>query len=390
MSTSYDKTVSTPGSENLGYETTGGSTPSGFVVPSCTVEDVDRAVFTLFKEKLPLFFSDKKGQLRVPVIFATGERFAILTRKKPLRDPTGAIILPLISITRTGLDQGNTGLGAGQTQPIKIKRRLAENDVTYQAIVNADGINNAVDIAAPGRTTPEPNELGTRRRPSKAQKNIYETITIAPTRFFKATYDITLWCDYTQQLNSLISVIMLGYHDKHGRTFKLETPKGYWFVAKAGESFSADNNFDNFVDDERLVRSSFSLEVPGYTIEPNAEGQPGGVRSFLSSPEITFDVQGLDELNNHTQRVGAPNGDPDSFTLQDLTTLDDGLLGNAIGGSKSLVNVDARYVTNQSKVTHPQFSTTSNGEKVLIKSRATKKGETVFRGFGKIKFDDLT
>jgi hypothetical protein len=414
MTTSYDKTLVSPGSIELGYEIQGGAgTPEGLVVPSCTIEDVDRSVFTLFKEQLPLFYTRKKKQERVPVIFATGERFALLTRKKPLRDDAGAIILPLVSITRTGLDQGNTGLGAGQTQPIKIKRRLSEEDPRYQAFLNPQGLQNADDVAAPGRSSPGPGQVGTRRKTVVTgkpglgggvdQRHVYEVITVAPTRFFKATYEITIWCNYTQQLNSLISVIMQGYQNKHGRTFRLETPKGYWFVGKVGESFSPGNNFDGFSDDERLVRTSITMEVPGYTIEAGADGQPSGIRSFVSAPEVSFEMLDFPDGLLTPVRVGAPIGNPDALVLQDMSTLEDPLPGSAIGGGSAETKLDVRGDLQRRPTGNETTSVggtsagsdgttvavTATGERVLIKSRDVRKGETVLRTYGDLSLGDL-
>jgi hypothetical protein len=414
MTTSYDKTLVSPGSIELGYEIQGGAgIPEGLIVPSCTIEDVDRSVFTLFKEQLPLFYTRKKKQERVPVIFATGERFALLTRKKPLRDDAGAIILPLVSITRTGLDQGNTGLGAGQTQPIKIRRRLSQEDPRYQAFANPQGLQNADDIASPGRTTPEPGQVGTRRKtvvtsaPNLGtaidQRHIYETITVAPTRFFKATYEITIWCNYTQQLNALISAIMQGYQNKHGRTFRLETPKGYWFVGTVGESFSAGNNFDGFSDDERLVRTSITMEVPGYTIEAGADGQPSGLKSFVSAPAISFEMRDYPDGVLMPIRVGAPTGEPNDLVLQDLSTLDDPLPGAAIGGAPAETILDVRGNLQQRPAGFQtttvggasagsdgaSVAVTATGDRVLIKSRDTKKGETVFRTYNGRNLGDI-
>ena len=76
-----------------------------FAMPSCTVEDVDRGVFNLFDKELPFYYKRKDAMKKVPVIFATGERFALLARNKPLRDKSDALILPLISVVRTGIDQ---------------------------------------------------------------------------------------------------------------------------------------------------------------------------------------------------------------------------------------------------------------------------------------------
>ena len=89
-------------SEPMGFE--GNDTPGDIEIPPCTVEDVDRSVFNLFDKQLPFQAkTNSEGIKRIPVIFATGERFAVLRRKEPLRDKTGAIILPLISIMRSGI-----------------------------------------------------------------------------------------------------------------------------------------------------------------------------------------------------------------------------------------------------------------------------------------------
>ena len=67
---------------------------------------------------------------RVPVIFATGERFAVLRRKKPLRDKAGALILPLVSIMRTDINQKpDGGMGPGQGGPSIIKKKLSKDDL---------------------------------------------------------------------------------------------------------------------------------------------------------------------------------------------------------------------------------------------------------------------
>ena len=88
-----------------GFKPKGSANVDDLVVPSCSIEDVDRALFNLFNVDLDLFYKESnKNSKRIPVIFATGERFAILRRKKPLRDKAGALILPLVSILRNWSD----------------------------------------------------------------------------------------------------------------------------------------------------------------------------------------------------------------------------------------------------------------------------------------------
>ena len=118
---------------NSGYT----NDPSEFTMPSCTIEDVDRGVFNLFDKELPFYYNRKDQQKKTPVIFATGERFALLARNKPLRDRSDALILPLISIVRTGIEQENAK-GASQFQggPITVKSAISKEDPLYQRYQN--------------------------------------------------------------------------------------------------------------------------------------------------------------------------------------------------------------------------------------------------------------
>ena len=80
MATRFDKLEENNRSIISGYEETNKNYK--YVIPSCGIEDVDYAVFNLFNEQIPLHY-DLKGEVkRIPVIFATGERFAILRIQK--------------------------------------------------------------------------------------------------------------------------------------------------------------------------------------------------------------------------------------------------------------------------------------------------------------------
>jgi hypothetical protein len=74
------------------------------------------------------------------VIFATGERFALVKKLKPPRDKSKQLMLPAISIRRRSITQTPediTGRGMNQfTGDIVIKRRLAAQDRDFQNLLN--------------------------------------------------------------------------------------------------------------------------------------------------------------------------------------------------------------------------------------------------------------
>mgnify|MGYP001444116706 CR=1 FL=1 len=72
MATKYTTTKGVGGSVNQGYQE--GERVDEFSIPSCTIEDVDRAMFNLFEKELNFTVQSNKKPVKMPVIFATGER----------------------------------------------------------------------------------------------------------------------------------------------------------------------------------------------------------------------------------------------------------------------------------------------------------------------------
>ena len=70
MATRFDKTKSSKHTVDGGYE--GENITHNYIIPSCGLEDVDKAVFNLFDKQIPLFYESHGETKRVPVIFATG------------------------------------------------------------------------------------------------------------------------------------------------------------------------------------------------------------------------------------------------------------------------------------------------------------------------------
>jgi len=298
---------------------------------------------------LPFQYEHKGAQKRVPVIFATGERFAVLRRSEPLRDKSGALILPLVSLMRTGINQEATpSVGPHHRGPVKIRRKIDKSSSIYKRLVNVEGFQNSDDHAHPsseltpsgtdpGRVTSRgykasTDSTGVKGMPkSNFHDNIYETIVMPAVKYFTASYEVTFWCQYTTQMNNMISAMMSMYQDNNKRTFRLETDKGYWFVGYVGPELSPQENFDDFSDDERLVKYTFTISVNGYQIAPDYPGAPIVLRRHISAAQISF------EIEDPVPDVGAPmtalSGQPNAFLLEDLATIDDPLPGQAVGGT---------------------------------------------------------
>lgn len=290
-----------------------------FDLPAAGIEDVDRAIFNLFDKDIN-FEALTNGELtKVPVVFAAGERFALTRRKQPIRDDNNTLILPLISIVRGEIDFSpnlsgrKSAISVPDQTAYVVKKRLSSDDRDYQNIVNKFNLTNQDNVSSRGHLQNNiispGNEaaLGTiasRRQGGAIQfskngnqinlgsksalgDNIFEVIYVPYPRQFGIKYTITFWCQYVGQMNQ-IQETYLSRFPAQSKEFLLKSEKGYEYVAASSQSFSSDTNFSDYTSSERVIKSSITLTVVGYVLNPRHPGVPNQVRSGFSAPNIEF------------------------------------------------------------------------------------------------------
>lgn len=329
-----------------GYE---GENNSDYIIPSCGLEDLDKALFNLFEKDIPLYYSLHGERKRVPVVFATGERFALLRRKKPIVDRNGALILPLISITRNNVDNvPPKGISNNQMFPNVVTKKISQKDLQNRQRKNVENLSNVKgeDLQLDSDFSLKP----------ALNKNIIETIEMPAVKYFGASYEITIWSSFTQQMNKLLEAIMSSYTLNPGQQFQIESDKGYKFPAFVDSSFSPDTNYSDFTDAERYVKYNMNISATGYIIAPNIEGGKTALKSFLSAPEVKFEVI-TDYTNLEPTFGGIVDTDPDAHIFDDLKTENDYDPSQRIGVNSS-DNADTLNEHDKRK----GFAVTSNKE----------------------------
>lgn len=340
MTTRYDKTSEDNNSIISGYEET--NKVYDYVVPSCGIEDLDRAIFELFNTQIPLYYDIQGEVKKVPVIFATGERFAILRRKKPITDKTGALILPLISITRASLEnKPQKGIANNEMFPETFVRKIADNNVAHRQLNNFEGFKSLNHT-----TTNLDNSSSTYSLSPQIKNNIYETIEIPPVKYIGASYEITIWSSFTQQMNKILEAIMSAYTLNPGQQFRIESEKGYWFPAFVESSFSQDTNYSDYTDAERYIKYSMTIASTGYILAPNIEGGKVGLKSLVSAPQVSFEI--LDNPSELDPQFGGgvQSNDPNSRIFDDILDEDLPPIAQRIG--KNAVDT-LDYLHNENK-----------------------------------------
>jgi hypothetical protein len=303
--------------DNVFTQFDGTNIPEDFNFPSIEIEDIDRAVFDLFDKQINFEVEEKGAARKVPVIFASGERFALTRRKNAIRDKNNALILPLISILRGEIDvspsQHNYGTAiAYADQPgYYIKKKLSKKDRKYQNLINKQKIKNQDNVAQasvfiddsiyPGKHV-VPNRIASRRNKSNnslfssknitlnndLSDNIFEIIEVPYPKFMSIKYEVVFWCQYMQQANQLLQTVFRKYEGQ-GHEISMKTAAGYELVAFFSKTFTLDSNFSDFTNEERMVKYAFGITIPGYMINPKSiKGIPNQLRSYLSAPTIDF------------------------------------------------------------------------------------------------------
>jgi len=367
-----------------GYE----NSPSlDFTIPPVGIEDIDIAIHRLFDKTIGFntyMVSANKGPQNIKkpyVIFATGERFALAKRLKPPRDKNKVLILPAISIRRTSIEQTpddiyTRGMNA-RTGVITIKRQLSPEDRDYQNLVNKQGLKNLQNILSglPTSSRPTGDDANTLEVTQGgllenriSANNIYEIITIPQPQFFTAKYEVVFWTNYTQHMTYLMQTYMTSFLPQF-RGHKLETDKGYWFLAYTEDSFSNGENIDQFEGEERLIKYTFNIAVKGYLLVAQAPTNAVPVRRWISCPNIVFDVAIAGDIQpkDHLERPPQKDTVHSGFTLTDINTAPE---------TTQTPTTQQRFAVN--KTLFDPLTGKKRHKYVSILDTNQKKGETVF------------
>jgi hypothetical protein len=249
-----------------------------------TIETVDRAVRDWFDRTVDAHVETQSDERhKVPVIFSSGERYAI--RRKGIRDPNGVLVLPLISVRRTGMDPDPSMQALGtQTGNLTIARRI--DPKTNQLRNNLQRVSSAgIPVYGPGPGA------------------VYEVTSVPfPDRNI-FNYELVVQTSFTKQMNQVVEKFFReldirktfvapidnqGRHSLNGDELEERRPfRGGYFVGFFDGSMEDRSNFEEFTDQERIVRYSTGFRVP-VNLTLDTEGERPAVRVQKTAYAVGF------------------------------------------------------------------------------------------------------
>jgi hypothetical protein len=176
-------------------------------------------------------------------------------------------------------------------------------------------------------------------------------------------------------MNYLI-MTLLAAQLPQGKMFRLNTPKGYWFIATIADEVSSIDNLDDFKEEKRVIRYTFQITVKAFLLASNGPGVPVPIRRILSATDISFQLK---ETAGSVQTPQGPKRPNDTgFTLTDIET--DPLTSQTL-------TTDQRVLVQKTIYNPSTGKTESRYAKVLETNQ--KQGETVYFASGFQTLDEF-
>ena len=198
---------------------------------SNTIIDMDSAIMYYFNEVIKPTVTENKETIKVPVMYASPERWFSVQKNGFMRDKRQQIITPVIVFRRTGMEKNEN---------IPINKLDANKPQNFQTLEQKYSQSNRYDQFS--RTVGiTPNK---------------EFFNVVVPDYVTLNYEFIIWTSYIEQMNKIIERINYTDNAYWGEPGKMR------FRSKI-ESFSDASEMDA---GERLVRTNFSVQLYGYII----------------------------------------------------------------------------------------------------------------------------
>jgi hypothetical protein len=272
------------------------------IMPS-TIETIDRATFTWLNERLNVFCTTNDGWRKVPVSWVISERAHKAKADKDLRDDSGALVLPMISLERETVakDPARKGTFWAHVPPnsdyrkgsIVIGRKINQEKTTNFANAHQLDKHNQTNF-------PQRDSLG---RLIPNEKVVYQTMHWPMPVYVDVTYGISVMTQYQQQMNEIVTPFIT---KTGGINFVTVNQDGHRFEAFIQSDFAQEDNVNSMSAEERTYKTKISVKVLGYLIGEgkNQETPKIVIRENAVEVKMPRERVVLGDIPEHTGKDG--------------------------------------------------------------------------------------
>lgn len=246
------------------------------------IENIDYSITSWLKTDLNLFATTNEGRKKVEVLWQTPERAFQVKNDKDLRDDSGALKLPLMSVQRTGITKDPNRKGAYQAHIYSDKRNGRAGRLTLARRIVKDKTRN---FAVASGTRTNTTAALQRHYPRINKKIVIQTLSIPIPVYVTVDYKITIKTEYQQQMNELLTPFVT-------RTGQINSfvmrRNGHLYEAFIEQNFASNDNVASLNEDIRMFSTDINIKVLGYLIGEGDNDDRKIVRIDENVVELTF------------------------------------------------------------------------------------------------------
>jgi|TARA_R110000744_G_scaffold4638_4_gene16683 hypothetical protein len=252
-----------------------------------TIENIDYAMTSWLKEDLKLSVFKNDGYKSVPVFWQTPERSFQIKTNTNLRDDGGSLLLPVVSVERTGITKDPARKGSYQAHTYSEDRNGRTGRFVIAREIVQDKTRNFAVAAGIRANTP-----GTKQRyyPRVNKQIVVRSLSVPIPVYVNIDYKIVIKAEYQTQMNDLIAPFMT-------RTGQINSfimrRNGHLYEAFIDQGFTHSNNVDNLEEETRMFTSEVNIRVLGYLIGEGKNDDRPIVRVDENLVEITYPQEGI-------------------------------------------------------------------------------------------------
>ncbi len=248
--------------------------------PSVSLLDIDSAITFYFENVIQPSVIDNGENVKVPIMYASPERWNAIKRDGFMRDKKRQIITPVIAYRRTSVEK--------DTEMPQDKLDANTPNLFYTFEKKFSQTNRYDNFTA---------QIG--NFPAKE----YYNVTMPD--YVNLTYDFIIWTSYIEQMNNIVEKITYSEGAYWGDPEKMRFRTSIDSFADATE----------VTDAERLVRTTFTVTMRGYLLPEGNFDHRATTQKFLSPKKVLFSTETDNVID---KRVGTSGQFRDE--LDDSTT----------------------------------------------------------------------
>ena len=221
---------------------------------SVSIKDVDAAIMFYFNEIIKPTVNENREIIKVPVMYASPERWVSIQKQGFMRDKKQQLVVPAIIFRRTGINKN-------ENVPVsKIDANKPQNFVTFEQKYSRENRYDAFS-----------KQIGL--SPTRELYNV-----VVPD-YITLNYEFTIWTSYIDQMNKIVERVNYTNGSYWGEPGKMR------FRSQI-ESFSDASEMDA---GERIVKTNFAVTMFGYII-PEEFNKMVSTRKQLTPKKLVFSM----------------------------------------------------------------------------------------------------